>query len=198
MARVDFPEPYAVRQARESVRDSLRSHGEECVLLHMYHANEVQDVVPRCPACFDDVYKQGDRYDCPRCYGTTFDGGVAQAWRAWAIFTDAQDEETFGKRGLWHPIANSVQTEHLPDLWRRDYVIRVARWTADHRVAEIDGIYVFKGVVNESLRTGAMHAQTDYDTIAQRADLQLIADTMPIYLYPAKGIRFDRFDGRPR
>ena len=43
-----------------------------------------------------------------------------------------------------------------------------------------------------------MHAQTDYDTIAQRADLQLIADTMPIYLYPAKGIRFDRFDGRPR
>ena len=198
MPRIDLPEPYAIRQARQSVRDSLMSHGEECVLLHMHHANEAQDEIPRCPACYDDIYKQGDRYDCSRCYGTTFDGGVAQVFRAWAIFTDANDEETFGKRGFWHPIANSIQTEHLPDLWRRDYVIRVARWTQDHRVEEVDGIYVFKGVVNESLRTGAMRGQTDYDTISQRAELQLIAENMPIYLFPAVGIRFDRFDGRPR
>lgn len=129
MVRVDLTEPYAIRQAREAVRDSLRSHGEECVLLHMYHVNEVQDVVPRCPACYDDVYKQGERYDCPRCYGTTFDGGVARVHRAWALFTDAQDVETFGKRGLWHPIASSVQTEPFPDLWQRDYVVRVARWS---------------------------------------------------------------------
>ena len=165
----------------------------------MYHANEVQDEIPRCPACYDDIYKQGDKYDCPRCYGTTFDGGVKQASRAWAIFTDANDQETFGKRGLWHPIASSVQTEHLPDLWQRDYVIRVNRWTADHRVAEVDGIYVLKQVVNESLRTGGgMKAQTVYDTISQRADLSMIAENMPIHLYPTVGIRFDRFDGRPR
>ena len=198
MTRIELTEPYSIRQARESVRDSLRSHGEECVLLHMHHANEAQDVVPRCPACYDDIYKQGDRYDCSRCYGTTFDGGVAQAFRAWAIFTDAVDVETFGKRGFWHPIASSIQTEHLPDLWQRDYVIRVNRWTADHRVAEVDGIYVLKQVTNESLRTGAMRAQTVYDTIAQRAELSMIAENMPIHLYPTVGIRFDRFDGRPR
>ena len=198
MPRVDLVEPYAIRLARQSVRDSLMSHGEECVLLHMYHANEVQDTVPRCPACYDDVYKQGDRYDCNRCFGTTFDGGVAQAFRAWALFTDATDAETFGKRGLWHPIASSIQTEHLPDLWQRDYVVRVASWTPDHRVADVDGIYVFKQVVNESLRTGAMRGQTVYDTISQRADLQLIAENMPISLYPVKGVQFDRFDGRPR
>jgi hypothetical protein len=199
MPRIDLVEPYAIRLARQSVRDSLMSHGEECVLLHMYHANEVQDTVPRCLACYDDVYKQGDRYDCPRCYGTTFDGGVAQAFRAWAIFTDAVDVETFGKRGLWHPIASSVQTEHLPDLWQRDYIIRVARWSQDHRVEEIDGIYVLKQVTNESLRTGGgMKAQTVYDTIAQRAELSMIAENMPIHLYPTVGQRFDRFDGRPR
>ncbi len=198
MARIELVEPYAIRQARQSIRDSLMSHGEECVLLHMYHANEVQDKQPRCPACYDDTYKQSDKYDCPRCYGTTFDGGVAQALRAWAIFTDAQDVETFGKRGLWHPIASSIQTEPFPDLWQRDYVIRVARWTQDHRVAEVDGIYVLKRVTNESLRTGAMHAQTDYDTIGQRADLSMIAENMPIYQFPAKGVQFDRFDGRPR
>jgi len=198
MTRVDLTEPYAVRQARESIRDSLRSHGEECILLHMYHVNEVQDVVPRCPACYDDVYKQGERYDCDRCYGTTFDGGVARAFRAWGLFTDANDVETFGKRGLWHPIASSVQTEPRPDLWQRDYVVRVARWSVDHRPLEVDGIYVLKQVVNESLRTGGMHGQTDYDTIGQRADLSMVAENMPIHLYPVKGVRFDRFDGRPR
>ena len=199
MPRIDLTEPYAIRQARESVRDSLRSHGEECVLLHMHHANEAQDVVPRCVDCFDDVYKQGDKYDCPRCLGTTFDGGVAQAFRAWAIFTDAQDVETFGKRGLWHPIAATVQTEHLPDLWQRDYIVRVAKWTDDHRVEEIDGIYVLKAVTNESLRTGgSVKGQTVYDTIGQRADLSMVAENMPIYLYPLKGQRFNRFDGRPR
>lgn len=198
MPVIKLPEPYAIRQARESVRDSLRSHGEECVLLHMYHVNEVQDKQPRCSWCFDEVYKQGDKYDCDRCLGTTFEGGVAQAFRAWAVFTDAQDVETFGKRGLWHPIASSVQTEPFPDLWQRDYVVRVAQWTQDHRVAEVDGIYVLKAVTNESLRTGSMNAQTAYDTIGQRADLSMVADTMPIYKYPVKGVKFDRFDGRPR
>ena len=198
MTRIDLPESYAIRQAREAVRDALRSHGEECVLLHMYHANEVQDRQPRCSWCFDEIYKQGDKYACSRCYGTTFEGGVKEYYRAWAIFTDANDAETFGKRGLWHPIASSVQTEARPDLWQRDYVIRVARWTQDHRVAEIDGIYVFKQVVNESLRTGGMHGQTAYDTVSQRADLQMVADTMPIYQFPALGVQFPRFDGKPR
>jgi hypothetical protein len=198
MPRIDLPEPYAIRLARQSVRDSLMSHGEECVLLHMYHANEVQDKRPRCAVCFDDIYKQGSKYDCPRCYGTTFDGGVMHAYRGWAIFTDENDAEVFGKRGLWHPIAGSIQTEHQPDLWQRDYVIRVNSWSRDHVVEEIDGIYVMKQVVNESLRTGAMHAQTVYDTISQRADIQMIADNMPISQFPVKGVRFDRFDGRPR
>ena len=132
------------------------------------------------------------------CYGTTFDGGIAQAYRAWGLFTDAQDAETFGKRGMWHPIASSIQTEHLPDLWQRDYVIRVGRWSVDHRVEEVVGIYVFKQVANESLRTGGMRGQTLYDTIAQRADIQLIAENMPIHQYPIKGVRFDRFDGKDR
>jgi hypothetical protein len=132
------------------------------------------------------------------CYGTTFDGGISQVWRAWAIFTDANDDETFDKVGLWHPIALSIQTEHQPDLWKRDYVIRVRRWSVDHRVEEIEGIYVLKQVVNESLRTGGMHAQTSYDTLSQRADAQLIAENMPIYQYPTVGVQFARFDGRPR
>jgi hypothetical protein len=43
-----------------------------------------------------------------------------------------------------------------------------------------------------------MHGQTDYDTIGQRADLSMVAEDMPIHLFPVKGVQFDRFDGRPR
>lgn len=200
MPRLDLQEPYAIRLARQNIRDSFRSHGEECILVHMLHANEVQDDprYPRCPVCYDDIYNGGNKFNCSRCYGTTFDGGVKDIYRAWAIFTDSDDSETFGKRGLWHPIASRVQTEHIPDLWQRDYVARVARWTKDHRVAELDSIYVFKNVENESLRTGAGHGQTLFDTVSQRAELQQISADMPINSYSFIGQRFDRFDGRER
>ena len=174
------------------------SHGEECILLHMHHVNEAQGKVDRCPACFHDIYKQGAKYDCPHCYGTTFEGGVKDAYRAWAIFTDSKDDESFTKRGLWHPVASSIHTEWFPDLWKRDYVVRVARWTVDHRVAEVDGIYVMKQVTNESLRTGNAHGQTSLDGVSQIADLERIAEGMPLHRYPLVGQRFDRYDRKPR
>ncbi len=200
MPRIDLAEPYAIRLARQSIRDSLMSPGEECILVHMMHPNELQDdpAYPRCPVCYDDVYTGSAKFDCERCYGTTFDGGVKDIYRAWALFTDSDDDETFGKRGFWHPIARSVQTEHIPDLWKRDFVIRVGEWTQDHRVVSIDSIYVFKTVTNESVRTGNVKGQTGYDTVAQRADLQQVAENWPIRKYPFIGKRFDRFDGRPR
>lgn len=200
MPRIDLVEPYAIRHFRQSIRDSLMSHGEECILLHMLHANEVQDnpAYPRCPVCYDDIYNAGDKFDCPNCYGTTFDGGVKDVYRAWGLFTDSNDSETFGKRGLWHPQASSVMTEHIPDLWQRDYVIRVGEWTVDHRVVSVDSIYVFKDVTNESLRTGNMIGQTKFDNVSQRADLQLIASDMPIGKFPVIGVKFNRFDGRDR
>lgn len=198
MARIDLIEPYAVRLARQSIRDSLMSHGEECVLIHTWHVNEGEGVQPRCPACWNDIYKQGERFDCDKCYGTTFEGGIKTAYRGWAIFTDSNDDESFTKRGLWHPMASSMHTEHQPDLWKRDFVIRVNRWSPDHRVLEVDGIYVMKQVTNESLRTGNAHGQTSLDNVSQIADLDRISDDMPISKFPVIGQRFDRWDGRVR
>jgi hypothetical protein len=199
MARIDLVEPYAIRLARQSIRDSLMSHGEECVLVHMWHVNEATPLRhPRCAVCFHDIYKSGDKYACPACYGTTWEGGVKDVYRAWAIFTDSDDAETFGKRGLWHPTASKVHTEHMPDLWQRDFVIRVARWSIDHRVLEVDGIYVFDNVQNESLRTGNNHGQTSFDNVSQIADLSRISDAMPIGKFPVVGVKFDRYDGKVR
>lgn len=196
--RIDLPEDYAVRFARQSIRDALMSHGEEALLVHMYHVTEDEGTQPRCPSCYDDVYKQGDRYDCPNCYGTTFQGGVKDIYRAWAMFTDAQDVEDISKRGVWHPVARTLQTEHIPDLWKRDYVVRVARWSPDHRVLEIEGIYVFDDVTNESLRTGQQAGQIARDNVGQRANLNRISTNMPIFSYPIIGRRFARFDGKVR
>lgn len=198
MAIVDLPEPYAIRFVRQGVRDSLMKHGEECILLHLYHVPEVQDKHPRCPLCFDDIYSQGEKYDCPSCYGTTFEGGIASAYRAWGIFGDAADQETFGKRGIWHPVARTLQTEPFPDMWKRDFVVRVTSWTVDHRPTGVEGIYVFDEVSNETLRTGNHFGHNELHAIGQRADLQKVSDDMPIYKYPVVGRVFDRFDGRPR
>lgn len=198
MPRIDLPEPYAIRQARQAIRDSLMSHGEEVILLHMYHVPEVEDKHPRCPVCYDDVYSASEKFDCERCFGTTFDGGVKYANRAWAIFGDALDKETFGKRGFWHPTDRTLQTEPFPDMWKRDFVVRTTGWTVDHRPTGIDGIYVFDEVENESIRTGNHYGQTELHPVGQRANLQKIAEGMPIYKYAIVGKVFERFDGRPR
>ena len=100
MPRIDLPENYAIRNARQWVRDSLMSHGEECVLLCAYHVTTDFDTQPRCPACYDDMYEQPDQQDCATCYGTTFLGGIKSAYRAWGIFTDAVDQEDQTKYGM--------------------------------------------------------------------------------------------------
>ncbi|QIG58325.1 hypothetical protein SEA_SKOG_173 [Gordonia phage Skog] len=198
MAKIELIEPYAVRQARQHIRDSLMSHGEEVILLHTYHVNEDQDKHPRCPACWDDIYEQNSKQDCPTCFGTTFQGGIKQALRAWAIFTDAQDTETTSKRGVWNPREVTMHTEHLPDLWKRDFVVRVNGWTPDHRPTGVAGIWVMREVTNESLRTGNRLGQTSFDIVGQRADMTKLSEDMPIFRYPVVGERFERFDGRPR
>ncbi|QZE10461.1 hypothetical protein SEA_SCOOBYDOOBYDOO_115 [Mycobacterium phage ScoobyDoobyDoo] len=198
MPRIDLIEPYAIRFARQSIKDALMMHGEECILVHMYHVNEVPRDQPRCPACYDDIYKQGSTFDCTRCYGTTFDGGVADYARAWAIFTDAQDDEDQDKRGLWHPQPRSVHTEWFPDLWKRDYLIRVSKWAPDHRVLEIDSVYTVKEAWNESIRTGNAFGQTSLDAISQRADIDRVAEQMPIYRFPVLGRVVERCDGKVR
>lgn len=199
MARIDLVEPYAIRMGRQAIKDSLMSHGEECILIHMWHVNEAEELhQQRCYTCYDDTYKGTDNFKCNRCYGTTYEGGVKDIYRAWGIFTDSNDSETFSKRGMWHPLASSIHTEHHPDLWQRDFVVRVAEWTLDHRVVKVDSIYVFKEVTNESLRTGNRMGQTDFDNVAQIADLQHISEEMPIFEYGFEGKRFDRYDGKAR
>lgn len=198
MSRVDLPEHYSVHFARQAIKDSLSSLGEECVLIHTYHVNEDYETQPRCSACFDEIYEQGERHDCPNCYGTGFDKGIKEMWRAWGQFSDTNDSEDIGKRGRWHPQERGLHTECVPDLQQRDFVVRVSRWSADHRVLDIEGIYVLLQVQGESLRTGNQAGQTALNNIGQRSTIQKLSEKMPIYRAPILGQQIPRFDGRER
>jgi hypothetical protein len=196
--RIDLPENYAVRFARQSVNDSLMSHGEEVVVLTAYHVNLDYATRPRCPVCFDDMYQAGAENDCDQCYGTTFQGGVKQAARVWAIFTDAQDKEDHSKHGVWHPIARELHIEPFPDIMEHDWIARVTSWSADHRPQGVEGLYVCDVVDNESLRTGNRAGQITLDAVGQRAGLERLSEQHSIYKYPIVGQVFERLDGKVR
>lgn len=197
MARVDLLEPYAVRQLRNSVKESLQSHGEECILLAMYHVVSDAETAERC-FCFDEVYKQSDRFGCEDCYGTTFLGGVKSAARAWGMFGSSENVEDVTKQGVWTPTRRDFQTEFQPSLMEHDFVVRVEEWDRQHRPVSISGIYIADSVRPMSLRTGGATDQMRRSVTAQSTTLSLLQDTHPIYDYPVVGKVFRRLDGLAR
>lgn len=184
MGRLDLPEPYAIRQARRNVRESLQSHGEEIILLRMYHVTTDQGTQPRCH-CFDDIYQQSADFACPDCYGTTFAGGVKQALRVWALISTITDVEDTKKRGMWAPDNDrTVHFEASLDVSENDYLIRVKRWGPDHRPLELGPRMVLGDVTEESLRTGNQYGQTSEDLVGQRARAHGVSTDHPIHQYP--------------
>lgn len=197
MARVDLYEKHAVAQARRSVRDSLMSHGEECVLVQARHVNADKGA-PRCPACWDDVYKQPRLNDCPQCFGTTFAEPIRAASRVWAIFTDGSQNESVRPRGVWTADDRAFQTEPFPLIIEHDFVARVRRWSADRTALSLEGVYIVQQVFQDSLRTGSMYGQTEQDVVGQRANVTRLHELTGIYKFPIVGHRFHRLDGLQR
>lgn len=197
MAVVALEEPYAVWQLRQSVKESLQSHGEESILVHTFHAVADQGTQPRCH-CFDDIYQQTDNYDCPDCFNTTFRGGIKEFGRVWGMFTDIDHAEQVTSRGVWTPARRTMQTEHAPVMMQRDYVVRVSQWGDDYRPAQIEGVYVVDRVTVRSLRTGGKHGQVRNDIVAQEFATTLLQDTHPIYQWARADRVVPRLDGGRR
>lgn len=200
MSRYDLPEDYAVSLLRQSVRDSLMSHGEPAIVLALYHVSTDENVQKRCPACWNDAYKQGGDTWCKFCWGTTFEGGVKFAARCWALFTDQDtQEESIGKHGVYAPDQRQVQIEYPPTLLERDFIVRVRRWRTDSIPEEIEGFYILGKPDSTSLRTGARFGQYDWDyagTVAPVNEVQ--SDSHVITQYPIVGKTFVRLDGKLR
>lgn len=187
---IKLVENYAVAQARRSMRDSLMSHGEECIALQMYHIHEDAGKAERCPQCYDDLYKQSNQTNCEDCYGTTFAGGVKSAVRVWGMFTDQAEAEQIGAKGVWNPDQREMQVEPFPLLTEHDYVVRVRLWDTNHKPVEIEGYYGVQQVKRNSLRTGNRFGQWQWDVVGQKATITLLQKNSPICAYDVLGINF--------
>lgn len=189
MGRFDYPEQWAVRQARQSVLDSLMSHGEMCIVFQSFHSS-TDPGAERC-ICYDDVYKSQERQYCTICYGTSFKG-FKEVARVWGIFEDAPRQERQEKRGSWTPDTRRFQTEGLVSLNSGDFVARVSYWDGE-RPLTIEGVYVLGEVRQESLRTGARYGQSYFDVVGQNSTLNRLTDEHPIYKF-----NFDQTFSRPK
>lgn len=192
-----LPEPYSVDYFRNCVKDSLSYLGEQVIVLSTYHVIPDEGVRERCE-CYDDIYENTDNFKCPMCYGTTFAGGVKQAVRSWAMFTDTTNTEDVTRQGVWNPDKRQVQLEWYPPLMQRDYVVRVPkdRWQGFDTPAAVAGIYRIGEVVSDSLRQGQYEGQIPADISGQKGTVDLISKDMAIYQYPIIGQAFPRWDGR--
>lgn len=186
---IKVPNQYSVYRARRWIRGSLQAHGEQAILLPIYHPSRAEDGT-RCPRCTDDIYT-GGKASCSICYGTAFVGGPREARRVWALFSDTKRPETPGQRGVWAADAREIQTEAFPELREHDYVARIKSWDITGTIPqEVYAIYAVGEVNQDSLRTGARFGQFHDDVVGQRAPVTKLAANIKIYDYPLVGVTF--------
>lgn len=199
MAIVKLPQSYTNYFAARNVRDALATMGEECIILHMYHLKSDLGVQPRCRN-FNSVYEQEDHWNCTRCFGTTFEGGIKAINRAWAIFTDHPLDERFTKQGVWTSDDRSMQLENEPQILRHDYVLRVQQWNSDTHIPLVFGDrYIIDEVRELTLRTGNQYGQNhNIDCYGQQAKIHRLPTTHPIFNCQISSSSINRVDGLPR
>jgi hypothetical protein len=163
----------------------MYSIGEYALFVLMWTVEDFNDgLVSRCQRCGfkgndlearkANVYVQTSKNKCPECFGTTFSGGVRAKVVRPAVFTDSDDEEKRGAKGVTHP--QNVSIESTSDFRFRagDFVFRQdnSRWqlTTPQRV---------------TLRTGFEHpTQKDNALGYVRAMGQLEDETSVAYMIP--------------
>ena len=202
MARVDLVEPYAVRDMRKRVKESMQAHGEEIILFQLYHAS-VDRKASRCPVCYDDIYSSSGDANCPACYGTGFENGYKSKFRSWAMLGVADVGEDVKKRGEYMSTTGQVSMEGLPLQAENDIFVRVRSWSQDHRPLEIEGIYRIDTVKVDSLRTGNVFAQMPSNSVGQKSNYSRLDETSSFYEMITDGtldphLPVPRFDGEDR
>ena len=184
MAVVRLPQPYANNQQSMHNIEALQTVGEEIIYLSMFHVNIDGDSVPRCEN-FDGEYGQDSHYRCDNCYGTTYDGGVKEACRAWAVVGDAQNIEDFTRQGVFNKERVVAQVEITPVTMSNDYIVRVTRWSDTHVPLELGDRYIIEDVSVRSIRTGARYGQVyTQDYFGQKTYMSRVDPDHPIQLYP--------------
>ncbi len=163
--------------------EAAETVGEQCIVLSMYHVSLDEGKQPRCKECWDPVYKQITDPQCGNCLGTTFEGGVKAANRAWAIFQDATDNEDLDRTGQYTHDDKAVQIEAYPTVREHDFIVRVREWSVDNSPLQLDARYNTDIVRETTLRVGARYGQQELDKVAQTTTVHKLPDTHVVYKY---------------
>lgn len=200
MPILKVPEPYAVNAAYSKVVDAARMIGEECIALNMFRVGVDDETSPRC-VCFNDVYENIQQRECPSCFGTSFVGGVKEAWRVWAIINDNRDQEDMRRQGgIYLESHNTVQIEPWPALYEQDYLVRVSQWDVNRNAPlQLADRFVIENSQNVSIRSGGLYGGSNSSQIAQVLNVKKLPRNHLIYRYNIMtSVQFPRTDGLQR
>jgi hypothetical protein len=164
---------WATEQERYRHEQALYQIGEPAMFVLMWAVEDnTKGYVRRCPRCYNGefadaakVYNQPTKNKCPMCYGTTFEGGVRAKIIRPALFTDVDDQEQQGNRGVTYPNKLSVETTSDFRYRNGDYVFRAdgSRWQ-------------LAAPTRTQLRTGYSHPSQGQDAFAFAQGLASMED----------------------
>jgi hypothetical protein len=132
------PQRWAVDQEHYRHNQAIWMLGEYVMYALMWHIEDFDaGLVGRCNRCaisqgkVFEAYGQSDRYDCPDCYSTTFEGGIRALIIRPAVIEDTDEGETHDRRGI--PLGGTtLNVETTTDFRVRtmDYMFRAdgSRW----------------------------------------------------------------------
>ena len=116
-----------VRWLKKSVREALELEGELCLYYQMY--NPQNPGAERCSHCYNGSYMQSgyalSNEMCPYCFGTTYEGGIRQAYFTPLLISKAQISNSHKPYG---DLAEQAANAYLPDFieaWAGDYIVRI-------------------------------------------------------------------------
>lgn len=123
---------------RKAVMDLQQREGELVWLLEMYNPQNSQGV-DRCSYCFDPAYGTPNPVNgpfCTHCFGTTYEGGIKQAFLLYALVGKPNYQNQVKPKGQIAIQNMQFQFPWYAKVWEFDYVIRM------NGFVETDGGYL--------------------------------------------------------
>ncbi|MET7363266.1 hypothetical protein ABZS76_33180 [Streptomyces sp. NPDC005562] len=120
---------WAVEQERLRHDQALHYIGENALFCLLWTARDHDaGLVDLCQSCASDrisqAYGQASRNKCPSCFGTRFEGGYRALIVRPAVFTDADDSQSFTARGAVAPQEVHLETTSDFRAHSGDYCMR--------------------------------------------------------------------------
>lgn len=180
---------WAVEQERARHSQALYQIGENVLFALMWTARDFDaGLVGLCTVCSTDkiskAYGQPTRNKCPSCFGNRFNGGFRALIVRPAIFTDADDSQSFTARGVVAPQEVHLETTSDFRVHSGDYAMRATGERLQLRAPQRNTLRTGFGTPHQGSEGTAYNlsraAVEDADSVAYMIPPVLAADLVTI------------------